>query len=542
MQSMGNLNNVGGMDGLSKGAKDAARVTPEDRRQNLNWIRDAEGKAEAPRAHFTLAQLPLLDNLRQVKTVGANPIVNALPIKPLSDYNLLARGNAGLNIGGVTEFDLDKLDTTGVKSSADAYKQRLAAIPLSEKLGYAGGSAGNDFINDSSRGVWWLLNAAQAVGNVSSELVANSINPRFFGKEVLSNLDDATNKGLLRYRPKIEPNSDFGSTPGSREFELEMRLNPDNYIPGAPGVSFNKATKEWGRRSYNPNVINAAAMLPTALAINEGIGLLDRKDGYTATVPGEFDPRKNDGMDAVAEVGARYFLGREGRLLNENEFRLERPDVSAGEYKAYKGYLRDREIDLNPLDGKINIGGVLKTNPDGIRGAEAQFLGKTLAMNDTIIPVVSAIAGTALGAAASRLSPRQKGLNVALLFGGGLAGYGAGRKVGGNIEEERRRRNFNERKPGVDYDLTKERSKAVLDKKYERQAANPQETKANSNAYNDRMTQQSALLDTALEQQVMVDQIADPIVKQRAQRELNTSFEMLQEVLDIEAQRGQSYG
>ena len=69
-------------------------------------MRKAEGKSESPRAHFTTAQLPLLDAVRQAKTVSTNPVVRVLPVPALTDQNLLIRGNSGLNVGGVTEFDL----------------------------------------------------------------------------------------------------------------------------------------------------------------------------------------------------------------------------------------------------------------------------------------------------------------------------------------------------------------------------------------------------------------------------------------------------
>ena len=203
-------------------------------------------------------------------------------------------------------------------------------------------------------------------------------------------------------------------------------------------------------------------MLPAATAINIGVGLLGGEDngtitgrqaGYSAAVPSELDPRLTD--NAVAEVAMRYFLGREGRLMDADDFLLERPDVSAAEYANYRGYLQDRDTDLNPFDdGKFNLAGILKGTNDGIRGAEISFLGKSLGLNDTAVPLAATFTGSALGALAGRHS-RLRGNKPAVigaLTAGGLTGLVGGQAAGAALEDERRRRNFSERLPGVDYD------------------------------------------------------------------------------------------
>ena len=495
---------------LKEGAKESVRITPEDRRQNLRWIREHEKKAEAPRAHFTFAQQPIIDLLRQAKTAG-NPIASAIPgVQELDDYNLLVRGNSGLNIGGVTEFDLSDEDPVKIKSQADAYKKQLKKIPLDKKLGYLGGSAVNDLINDTSRSVWWLINAPQAVGNITHELSVNQANPEFFASEEITDLDEAVNKGVLRYRPQVEPSPDFGARPGSVDYEKEMRSNPQNYIPGSTGISYDKGRNAFTRRKYNPNLINVATMLPSALAINAGIGLLGRQDGYAMTVPDEDDPRKTGNV--IAEVASKFLLGREGRLLEAEDALLERPDLSYGDYQRYKNYLRDREIDLNIFDdGKINLGGVLKTNNEGIRGPEINFMGKALPVADTITPAVSSILGSVLAARATRKLGMSKAANVATLFGGGMAGLAAGNLVGNTIENERRRRNFEERNPGVDYQTYKANAKQLLEDKMRIQRENPnaQQEREESRVGFSKRSQQQALQTKALQQQTLIDQIVD---------------------------------
>lgn len=513
---------------MGTGFKEAARITPEDRRQNLRWIRQHEQKAEAPRAHYTASQQPILDLLRQVKTAGQNPVVNNIPgVQPLDDYNLLVRGNSGLNVGGVTEFDLSEfrnLDDPVVKEhlsrTAQKYRQRIGNTPTAQKVGYAAGTMANDFINNSSRSVWWLINAPQAIADITSEVAVNTANPSFFGDEELADLDKAVNDGLLRYRPVVEPNPDFSAPPGSREAEREARANPENYIPGSPGVNYNKGSRTWSRRRYNPNVINVASMLPAALAVNAGIGLLGRREGYAATVPSDDDERKSSNL--IAEMGSRYLLGREGRLLDQEDFLLERPDVSAKEYSQYKGYLRDRDIDLNPFDdGKVNFGGVLKTNPDGIRGAEVSFMGKSLPVNDTILPAATAIAGTTLGAyLPRRLGMKSKARSVASLLGGGMAGLAAGSGAGAVIEDERRRRNFQENNPGVDYDTYKRNAKELLATKLQMAQQNPnaQQEREKSKSGFSKRNQQAALQQYAQKQQALVDQLIDEERRGQAQQ------------------------
>jgi hypothetical protein len=507
---------------LGAGFKDSARITPEDRRNYLRWIREREGKAEAPRAHFTVAQQPIIDTLRQIKTVGQNPIVNRIPgITPMTDESLLARGNEGLNIGGVTEFEID--NEADIKGSAARYKKKLAEIGPARKIGYAIGSVVNDAVNDSTRSVYWLLNAPQASTSIAAELGVNSANPDFFDRETLTDLDKAVNEGLLRFRPQVEPNPDFGAAPGTKDYEREMRSMPENYIPGAPGVKYNKAQKTWGRRRYNPNTVNIAAMLPAALAINSGIGLLGRREGYAMTVPSEDDPRSTD--NAVAEVAARYILNREGRLLDASDALLERPDLTYGEYQKYKGYLRDREIDLNLFDdGKINIGGILKTNPDGIHGPEVSFMGKTLDVNQTLLPTASTILGSTAAAYATKRLGMSKAANIATLFGGGMAGLAAGNLAGNTLEQERRRRNFQENNPGVDYDTYRQKAADILERKLEIQRQNPnaQQERGESKVGFNKRSQQQALQTKALQQQVLVDQILDEENKARAQKAMGT--------------------
>ena len=501
-------------------------MTSEDRRDYLQFIRDLEGKAEAPRASMTFIQHPGIEVLRQAQASGDMPNI----VRPISDESLLHRGNYGLMAGPQMAFDIPVIEPGDApeviaKKKADTarlasgYRKQLKDLPNATKAGYALGSMASDITNDASRNLWWLFNASQAIGNIGSEFVANVVNPALFEKENLS-INDAVKQGLIRY---VEPddsdfNPDFES---SADWDARQRQNISNYRRDKPGVKFSKIRNDpapIGRRRFNQNAIQAATTLPIGLAINAGIGLMGRREGYAATVPDEDDPRQTS--NAVAEVASRYFLGREGNLLPVEDFLLERPDVSAAEYASYKNYLRDRDIDLNPFDdGRVNLGGVLKTNPDGIRGAEVSFLGKSLPVNDTIVPALSALVGTAVGAyIPKRFGMKNKAATIGTLFGGGMAGLAAGTTAGSALENERRRRNFEENNPGIELDQYKKNAADLLELKTKMQRENPNADteRAESKVGFSKRAQQQALQTKALEQQVLIDQLLNTEKKAEA--------------------------
>lgn len=172
------------------------------------------------------------------------------------------------------------------------------------------------------------------------------------------------------------------------------------------------------------------------------------------------------------------------------------------------------------MDGDFNLGGILKGTTEGIRGPELSYLGKSMGVNDTLIPTTTAVLGSIAGAAAGRL-PGIRGNKVRTigsLVGGGLAGLVGGQAAGGALEENRRRQRFEERNPNTHYDSYKEASRELLDRKYRLMQENPQaaEEKAKSKTGFSKRSQQQALLDEALKQQVTIDQLIDEERKQRA--------------------------
>lgn len=651
------LRNAGTIGEFGDAFGDGMRVTPEDRRDMLWAIRDREGKSEPPRVTQTLTTQPSVDVMRQMKTIDPEGVGRFLPVTPYNDDVFIERANAGLNFGpnpSEVEGLGRRLNSVSDPEGLEKYKRSLRESSILKKAGYLGGSVASDVVNDSSRAIWWLINAPQAVTNLASEAGAAVSNPDLFARREVD-LQEAVDKGWVTYKhPKLDEKllaervaemtdaeetaiinrylqeGDFDQPLSMKQIEEdtkkikaearrkaeaqlldEAQNNVSNYRRARPGVKIRGGRILKNR--FNPNLVNAATIVPAALAINAGIGLTGRREGYAATVPSDDDETQTSNV--LAEVASRYLLGREGRLLDSEDFLLERPDVTNGEYQQYKNYLRDRDIDLNPLDdGKINLGGVLKTNPDGIRGAEVSFMGKSLPINDTIIPTVSAVLGTAAGAALTNLGSirmrggmkNRKGLNklgafvpevlprdketgqrvyaaasdskglypkdtainrmqrefdkddgwkhnarvLGTIAGMGLAGAAAGTTAGGALEDERRRRNFDQRNPHLDYDTYKQNSSDLLKRRREIAAANPnrEQERKQSKVGSNKRNQQAGLQTYMLEQQTLLDQIVNEERKARAEKAManqqwaNSKFNEIEQSINENSSNQQNIG
>ena len=294
-------------------------------------------------------------------------------------------------------------------------RQDLGMAPpesLEGKAGHMVGAITADIREDATRGLWWLLNAPQAVASVAGESIVAAANPEIY-------IQDPT-----------------GVSKKNERLAIEQGLINKETKDLMPGVRLKDG--KYTKRRYSPGAASSL-MLPTSLAINSGMGLTNffgGTDGYTAAVPSKEDMTKTDNV--LLEVGAKYILGRTGNLLPWEEFRKVRPDVSKDEYMKYKAFKYDKNVDLNPFDdGQANLPlGIAKYTNDGIHGAEVQFLGRSLPIATSIMPTATAIAGTAMGVRSGR--PIRGGII------GGLAGFAGGRIAGELIERERRNRNERE--------------------------------------------------------------------------------------------------
>ena len=310
------------------------------------------------------------------------------------------------------------------------------------KTGQFAGSMANDLTQDATRSVYWLLNAAQATGEVINEKLLAETVPQLYRKSPVQSTDIPYKKGaggkedrILNIKDKMMREEML-----NRGYAKNIMQGGEEKLTASRGYSFDDVG-DLQKRNYSPGMVQALA-IPTGIAINSGLGLLTPfggYEGYKAALPSEEDPTKTSNV--VGEVALKYMMGKTGNLLPYNEFVKVRPDVSRDEYNAYQAFKYDKSEDYNPLDGDFSIGGgALRGTSDGIHGAELQFLGRSLPATTAGIPYATALAGTLGGALAGR------GKGKAAIGGllGGMGGVTAGIAAGNIIEQERRRRNAQE--------------------------------------------------------------------------------------------------
>ena len=370
---------------LAAGAKDAYGEGREDSRIAFKRTRDDVGKD--------------VDAVRIASTLGTNRTLTMLA-------EALGKNPAQSKV----------LEQMGMSLSNDP----------ATRAGQVLGHLGADLTQDRSRELWWLLNAPQAVGNVLQEGVTNLVTKGKFEK-ASKQLDSMGN-------PLTMSNPDTAVREGALDAQ-------SGRLKKGYGMKDEDGEKVIYKRDFEPGHVNSL-QIPVGLAINSGIGLMNPfggQEGYKAVLPDEEDQSKT--TNAIGEVAAKYILGRTGNLLNWDEFKKVRPDVSKDEYMRYKAFKFDKDEDYNLLDdGKASLGmGTLRYTNEGIHGQEVQFLGRSIPLTTGILPTMTAIAGTALGARRGRM-PIQSG------FIGGMSGAIGGMAVGNSIEDERRRRNAAENK------------------------------------------------------------------------------------------------
>ena len=317
----------------------------------------------------------------------------------------------------------DMANRLGVSPDRDRQKAReqvgLGLQPQGQgrRTGQMLGTLAADLTQDNTRSFYWLGNAIQALGSIGQESLLGKYAKQLYQSDPILDASgrelNMKNKGDKAYA--IENNYI------DRETEKPtkgIRTNSDGSLSKARFTAGDKA----------------ALLIPSGLAINAGVGLmspLGGAPGYEALIPSEEDAKVSG--NPVLEVGMKYLTGRTGKMLNYDEFSEERPDVSPGEYAAYKAFKYDKEVDLNPFDdGIVNLpGGIAKFTADGIHGPEAQFFGKSLPLLEGGIPVAAAMAATTYGA--TRKKPITRGLQY------GLGGYAVGTAAGAIAEQIRRR-------------------------------------------------------------------------------------------------------
>ena len=302
---------------------------------------------------------------------------------------------------------------------------------MAGKLGQAVGTFGADLTQDTTRGLWWLLNAAQATGNVINEYALHRANPKLYGADIAKD----------KYKNKIPVMKNYKENQAALDANL---IDPETGTLRA-GVGIKEEIEKRGdeeikkkyytKRNFAPGHV-AALGIPTGIAINTGLGLLTPfggAEGYKAAMPSEEDPTKTENV--LGEVALKYFVGKTGNLLPYDEFSKVRPDVSKEEYGKYQAWKYNKDEDWNPFDdGDVSMmAGALRATDDGIHGPEIQFLGRSLPVTTGVVPYLGALAGGVAGVRTGK--PVRGG------FMGGMAGLAVGQIAGNLLENERRRRN-----------------------------------------------------------------------------------------------------
>lgn len=233
------------------------------------------------------------------------------------------------------EFEGRRLDDEGFRRRTlrvgdypDADITRTGpAARAARRTAQAGGALAADVTTQGALNIWWFLNAFQAAASAGGQQAMHG----------------ALGPNRLLRRPGI-----------------------DGAPTGAP----------FSRSNYT-----MAATFPLVLGASAAVGNLFRQPGYTAVLPGDEDRRQSE--NALTETVLRS-IGMTGRLLPYDDFVQERPDVSRGEYEAYKAFLYGSPMPL-------------KFNSDGIHGAEVNLLGRSIPLLTGVLPVAGGIAGGALG-------------------------------------------------------------------------------------------------------------------------------------------------
>jgi len=180
------------------------------------------------------------------------------------------------------------------------------------KTGQLVGSAANDLTQDTTRSVYWLLNALQATGEVINEQALSRVVPELYKKSRVQSAEipfKSTSGGNV---PRYLNMQDKDSI--KEMVDTKKAKYVDNKLTASRGYSFDDSG-DLQKRNYSPGMVQSLA-IPTGIAINTGLGLMSPfggAEGYKAALPSEEDPTKSSNV--VGEIGLKYLMGRTGQLM-----------------------------------------------------------------------------------------------------------------------------------------------------------------------------------------------------------------------------------
>ena len=130
----------------------------------------------------------------------------------------------------------------------------------------------------------------------------------------------------------------------------------------------------------------------------------------------------------------------------------------------------------------------------------------------------------------------NRGRVVGALAAGTFGGLGVGTAIGLEREDRRRRENFAERNPGIDYDVYKQNARNLLDQKYELMASDPNRTEKQEKSKSgfSRTAQKESLMNYMQQQQAAIDTVADAYIKSKGMDSLAKQQWALDKINELE--------
>jgi hypothetical protein len=248
----------------------------------------------------------------------------------------------------------------------DGYQSAFknSALGPGEKAAYVAGRLAHDVLTDGTRMPYWALNHPLAITGLAGEMASK---------------DAGLAPDYAELRKELQ---DKGESASRSAIDAEFAKRNGFYHAGeGTGVPLTLAR-------YAIPALATAAM--TQFAGNtDYLNLLGggRTAGFQAVLPVEGDPTQSS--NPLLELGARYILGRTGRVLPWEEFHAERPDVSFDDYQRYAAYQFNKGfLDLGLVKGTTR-------NLDG--EAEGTLMGFRVPIS-AATSAAGALAGGVIGA------------------------------------------------------------------------------------------------------------------------------------------------
>lgn len=219
--------------------------------------------------------------------------------------------------------------TPGNKAALEALKaaqQEHRNVLFDETIERVGQVAG-DYIGDGTRNLWWLINAPQAITGL-------------VGRTIM----------------KSEGSDALGAALGGTGLTLGMELATGNIDL----TNLDEAGRPKGYSVLFPKEIQQV-------------------NPETGEIEIVLDRTKSN--NPAAEIAARYFLNRTGRILPEEQFLAERPDVTPEEYARFRAAKQDNTffgLEDMPVQTSAPLGaiaGALASNATGKNRIAGALLG-----------------------------------------------------------------------------------------------------------------------------------------------------------------------